>query len=91
MSGLTASQQAIFQQAAARWQEIIVGDLPNATYRGLAVDDILINANSATIDIASGVMLDVMGLNSNTLNLGISAAQTLKGTGTLNGTLSEAG
>ena len=56
MSGLTASQQAVFQQAAKRWQEIIVGDLPNATYRGLAVDDILINASSASIDGVNGVL-----------------------------------
>ena len=56
LSGLTASQQAVFQQAAKRWQEIIVGDLPNATYRGLVVDDILINASSASIDGVNGVL-----------------------------------
>jgi hypothetical protein len=56
MSGLSASQQAIFQQAAARWQEIIVGDLPNVTYRGQAVDDILINASSVVIDGVNGVL-----------------------------------
>ena len=56
MSGLTVSQQAIFQQASARWQEIIVGDLPNATYRGQSVDDILIAASSVTIDGVNGIL-----------------------------------
>ena len=39
--GLTASQQSIFQQAADRWAQVITGDLPNATYRGQTVDDLL--------------------------------------------------
>jgi hypothetical protein len=56
MSGLTASQQAIFQQAAARWSQVITGDLPNATYRGQTVDDVLINASAPTIDGAGGIL-----------------------------------
>ena len=56
MSGLTASQQSIFQQAAARWSQVITGDLPNATYRGQAVDDLLINASSITIDGVNGIL-----------------------------------
>ncbi|HQR09287.1 MAG TPA: leishmanolysin-related zinc metalloendopeptidase [Gemmatales bacterium] len=56
MSGLTASQQAIFQQAAARWQQIIIGDLPNANYNGVAVDDLLIDASATTIDGAGGIL-----------------------------------
>ncbi len=49
-SGLTASQQGIFQQAAAKWQSIITGDLPSATYNGVAVDDLLIDASATPID-----------------------------------------
>jgi len=56
MSGLTASQQAIFQQAAARWSQVITGDLPNATYRGTVVDDLLINASAIYIDGVNGVL-----------------------------------
>ena len=56
MSGLTASQQSIFQQAAARWSQVITGDLPNATYRGQTVDDLLINASSITIDGVNGIL-----------------------------------
>jgi hypothetical protein len=49
-SGLTAAQQNVFRQAAARWQRIIIGDLPNATYRGQVVDDVLIDASGPSID-----------------------------------------
>ena len=56
MSGLTASQQAIFQQAAVRWSQVITGDLPNATYRGQTVDDLLINASATSIDGVNGIL-----------------------------------
>ncbi len=56
MTGLTASQQAVFQQAAARWSQVITGDLPNATYHGVAVDDVLINASAVAIDGVNGIL-----------------------------------
>lgn len=56
MTGLTASQQTIFQQAAARWSQVITGDLPNATYRGQTVDDLLINASATAIDGVNGIL-----------------------------------
>jgi hypothetical protein len=56
MTGLTASQQAIFRQAADRWSQVITGDLPNATYRGQTVDDLLINASSVSIDGVNGIL-----------------------------------
>jgi hypothetical protein len=55
-SGLTASQQLAFDRAAARWEQIIVGDLPNATYQGVAVDDLLIDASSVAIDGVNGIL-----------------------------------
>lgn len=55
-SGLTTSQRAIFEQAAHKWESIIVGDLPSATYNGLAVDDLLIGAASVAIDGRGGVL-----------------------------------
>ena len=39
MSGLTASQQAIFQQAAARWSQVI-GTEVTATQVGLCLIDL---------------------------------------------------
>ncbi len=56
MTGLTATQQAIFQQAAARWSQAIIGDLPNVTYNGAVIDDVLINASAVAIDGAGGVL-----------------------------------
>lgn len=55
-SGLSASQQVIFEQAAQRWESIITGDLPNASYNGLIVDDLLIDASSVSIDGSGGVL-----------------------------------
>jgi hypothetical protein len=56
MSGLTATQQTIFQQAANRWAQVITGDLPNATYNGLSVDDLLINASATPIDGVGAIL-----------------------------------
>jgi leishmanolysin len=55
-SGLTTSQQAIFRQAANRWSQIITGDLPNVTFNGIPVDDVLIAASAGFIDGSSGVL-----------------------------------
>lgn len=55
-SGLTASQQTIFNQAVARWEQIITGDLPNASYNGIAVDDLLINARVSPIDGVGNIL-----------------------------------
>jgi hypothetical protein len=54
--GLTGAQQAIFEQAAVKWESIIVGDLPNATYQGRQVDDVLIDASAVFIDGVSGIL-----------------------------------
>jgi hypothetical protein len=54
--GLTAAQRAIFRQAADRWEEVIVGDLPNATVNGVSVDDVRIEASAVDIDGVSGVL-----------------------------------
>lgn len=56
VSGLTASQQAAFATAAARWESVITGDLPNATYNGVTVDDVLIDASGVAIDGAGGIL-----------------------------------
>jgi len=56
LSGLTTGQQAIFRQAANRWSQIITGDLPDATFNGIPVDDVLISASASYIDGNSGVL-----------------------------------
>ena len=55
-TGLTASQVTVFRQAAARWSQAIVGDIPAATYNGVAVDDLLIDASASPIDGPGGVL-----------------------------------
>jgi hypothetical protein len=55
-TGLTASERTIFQQAADRWAQIIVGDLPDVTYNGVAVDDLLIDASAMVIDGQGGIL-----------------------------------
>lgn len=57
-TSLTAAQQVVFQQAANRWQEIIVGDLPDVTdpATGRVIDDILIVATAMPIDGVGGVV-----------------------------------
>lgn len=55
-SGLTASQQAIFEQAAAEWEAVIVGDLPDAVFNGQVVDDLLIQASAVAIDGRGSVL-----------------------------------
>ncbi len=50
-SGLSASQKTILQQAAARWAELVVGDLPDElSYDGLLVDDLLVDVSVGTVD-----------------------------------------
>ncbi len=56
ISGMTASQETIFRQAAARWQQAIVGDLPDMVYNGVAVDDVLIDASARSIDGVNGIL-----------------------------------
>jgi hypothetical protein len=55
-SNVTASQRQIFQQAADRWSQIIVGDVPNVVVDGLAVDDVVIDASAPQIDGEGGIL-----------------------------------
>ena len=55
-NGLTPSQQAIFQNAANRWGQVIVGDVPDAIFRGIFVDDLLIDATATPIDGVNGIL-----------------------------------
>jgi hypothetical protein len=54
--GLTPSQRAVFEVAAARWSEVIVGNLPDVTLNGNTIDDVLIDAQGVAIDGPSGVL-----------------------------------
>ncbi|WP_417389050.1 choice-of-anchor Q domain-containing protein [Gimesia sp.] len=56
-SSLTASQQAIFQLAADRWSEIILGDVPDVMIAGIGlVDDLRIEATAPAIDGVGGIL-----------------------------------
>lgn len=50
MGGLTASQRSVFEFAAARWSEIIIGDIPSVEINGEIIDDVLIYARGVSID-----------------------------------------
>lgn len=54
---LSAAAQAIFQAAADRWEEIIIGDIPDVTVDGFGlIDDLVIQASAPTIDGPGGVL-----------------------------------
>lgn len=56
---LTASQQAVFAEAARRWSEVITGDLPDVWVdrrAGIKIDDIEIIATGPAIDGAGGIL-----------------------------------
>ncbi len=56
-AGLTDSQKVIFQQAANRWSQIILGDLPDVTLaNGTVIDDVVITASGPYIDGVSGIL-----------------------------------
>lgn len=55
-TSLTASQRQVFVQAAARWSQIITGDLPDVTYRGRVIDDLEITATAPFIDGPYGTL-----------------------------------
>ncbi len=50
LGGLTPNQQAAFNSAAARWSEVIIGDVPPAFVEGEIIDDVLIEAQGVPID-----------------------------------------
>ena len=56
MTGFTAAQQAIVQQAVDIWEQIIVGDLPDVNYLGRVIDDVAITISSIRIDGSGNVL-----------------------------------
>ena len=56
VGGLTANQRSVFQLAAARWAEVIIGDLPSAEVDGRIIDDVLIRAEGKVIDGRNGIL-----------------------------------
>lgn len=54
---LTPAQREVFEDAANRWSEIIVGDLPDVVFEDLGlVDDLLIDAGISPIDGSGGIL-----------------------------------
>ena len=56
LGGLSASQQAIFQEAANRWSEVITANLPSIQTDIGVVDDIVIDAEGKQIDGQGGIL-----------------------------------
>lgn len=55
-STLTAAQKTAFTDAATRWAQIIVGDIPDVNDGGTIVDDLVIDAVAPNIDGRGGVL-----------------------------------
>lgn len=56
LGGLTDSQKTIFQVAADRWSEIIVGNLPSINTDIGVVDDVVIDAEGKALDGFGGIL-----------------------------------
>jgi hypothetical protein len=56
LGGLSASQQAIFESAAARWSEVITSDLPAVRINNEVIDDVLIEAQGVRIDGPNNIL-----------------------------------
>jgi len=55
-ASLTPAQQQVFRDAARRWSQIIIGDLPSMMVDGREIDDVEITATAVPIDGAYGVL-----------------------------------
>lgn len=56
LGGLTDSQMQVFRQAADRWAQVIVGDLPDVQVDGEVIDDVVIDAQGVPIDGVGGIL-----------------------------------
>jgi hypothetical protein len=56
LTGFSGAQQQIIQQAVDRWEQIIVGDLPDVNYLGRVIDDLAISITSIRIDGNGGIL-----------------------------------
>ena len=54
--GLSSTQKAVFEDAAERWTEIIVGELPPEEINGITIEGIYIAAKGESIDSTGGVL-----------------------------------
>jgi hypothetical protein len=55
-STLTSAQKLVFQRAASRWSQIIIGDLPDVSFNGRVIDDLEILATAPYIDGPFGTL-----------------------------------
>ncbi|MFT3878809.1 MAG: leishmanolysin-related zinc metalloendopeptidase [Gemmatales bacterium] len=56
LTGFSASQVLIFQQAAARWESIITAGLPIMNYQGTLTNGVVINGKSEPIDGVGNIL-----------------------------------
>jgi hypothetical protein len=59
--GLSDSQQAAFQEAAARWARVIVGDFPRIRINGEVIQALVIDASGVEIDRGGTVAGNILG------------------------------
>jgi hypothetical protein len=55
-SSLSSAQRSIFSAAARRWSGVVVGDLPDVTSDGIAIDDLYVDVAARDIDGRGGVL-----------------------------------
>ena len=56
-NSLSASQQAVFTDAAERWEEVIIEDVPDVFVTGIGlVDDVVIDVGAPDIDGVGGIL-----------------------------------
>jgi hypothetical protein len=55
-NSLTIAQRAAFTDAANRWAQIVVGDVPDVSDGGTVIDDLRITATAPSIDGRGGVL-----------------------------------
>ena len=55
-NSLSSTLRNVFEQAARRWERLIVGDLPDVQDDGVSIDDVLIDAAATEVDGPGGVL-----------------------------------
>jgi hypothetical protein len=79
LGGLTESQKTTFKNAADRWSNVIVGDVPSVLVSGEVIDDLVIEAQGADIDGPGGVLGQAGPTNLRPASAGASAFLPAKG------------
>jgi len=80
LGGLTKKQKTAFKNAANRWSQMIVGDLPSVMVDGEVIDDVLILAQGSAIDGPGKILGQAGPTHLRPANAGSAAFIPAKGT-----------